>query len=582
MTRQDNEQNEEPKNAHQAESLEPTAFVEHVFYDSALMIFFSTIYNFLPYLQAGEFKNTFAKALNVSFSAFMTALVLAFIYQFFYFKPVKKLFIVITALIPMIFSVANVVLKAIFGMGFGFVVMDIIAGTNLGEVEGFIQLYLDEKFIGYILLGLSPFILAFCFRKHIRKFAVYLARNPRYIIVFVVLWALIIQINLGKVFGNSYESPIISMFRYAKTYIKGKFYGGSIYEEGAFRAEITRNDSSIPNIVLVIGESASSDYMGIYGHKIPNTPACETWENKGNLAVFHNVITPRPSTYYAVPMMISFMAYDAPELTDHTANNISEIFQQCGYKTFWISNQERDTNGSLYTTFTSDYLSDYSHYHSGSRFNIESSKTLSNFDGLVAADFLNNLKKERKAEAKGFYVLHLQGSHYAYNLRYPPQFQRWNSIDLLDEPLQEDKKQNVADFINSMYYTDHLLDVMMQKLNDDESILIYVSDHGEELGQNGKYRTHSNTEAVSQSMFRIPFLIWMSDKFIANKPEKAAQIKEAAVKHNPWMTDSLPHLILDLADIETTQYKPENSLINPAFQLKDRKIFGIKFEDLEP
>ncbi len=524
---------------------------------------------------------TLAMALNKALSGFMTALILAFVYQLFYFKSIKKFFIFLTGALALITSVIQVVVKEMFDVDFDFTVMDLLAGTNPGEVQGFLDLYFNWKFIGLVLLAFMPFILAFVFRKQVRAFAVYLVRKPYYVLAVVVLWALTIQLNLGKVFGHRYEAPILVAWRYAKTYKKAKTYADSLLKEGTFRAKILKNESTIPNIVLVIGESASSDYMSIYGYKFDTTPAAKSWEAKGNLAVFRDVITARPSTSIILPMLISFTGYDAPELNDHTANNISDIFKQCGYKTFWISNQERDTNASSYTTFTADCLSDYSNYISG-RFSAEKSKKFGNLDGVLLTDFLRTLETERLPNGKSFYVLHLQGSHYAYNLRYPENFERWTASDLADEPLKEDMKQRVAEYLNSLYYTDHLLGVMMENLNDEESILIYLSDHGQELGQNGKYRGHSHSMVISQSMFRIPFFIWMSDKFIENNPEKAAQIRKAAEESKPWMSDSLPHLLLDIADIETTQYKPEMSVINPAFVVKERKILGINYEDFEP
>ncbi|NLM16171.1 MAG: phosphoethanolamine transferase [Candidatus Riflebacteria bacterium] len=550
------------------------------------MILFNTIYCFVPYLQSSNTDYAAFIALNKALVGFTLALFLAFVYQLLYFKPIKKFFVVVTALIPLLFSVTQVVVKAVLGANLNFSILDLVTGTNLGEVKGFIQLYVDWQVIALVLLALLPFFLAYVFRKYVRSFAVYLLRHHicliTCLIIIVFFWVLFMGINLSNLFARA-ESPITWSFRYAKTFVSLDLYAAALLKEGAFRAEITKNESTIPNVILVVGESASTDYMSIYGYEMDTTPVCANWEKNGNLAVFHDVISSNTLTKYTVPTLISFIGGDKTSgLSDSTANNIFDIFSQCGYKTFWLSNQDRDTTDTLYMNFTSDFLADHSKYYAGSRFAAYSSKKFSAKDGVLVEDFIKKVEREKEASGKKLYLLHLLGSHAAYNLRYPAEFERWTASDLADEPLKEDMKQRVAEYLNSIYYTDYLLGQMMEKLNYEESIILYVSDHGEELGQNGQYRGHILLPAVSQAMFRIPFLIWMSDKFIENNPEKSLQIMEAAEESKPWMSDSLPHLLLDIANIETTQYKPEMSVINPAFVVKERKILGINYEDFEP
>ena len=71
-------------------------------------------------------------------------------------------------------------------------------------------------------------------------------------------------------------------------------------------------------------------------------------------------------------------------------------------------------------------------------------------------------------------------------------------------------------------------------------------------------------------MVEIPFLIWCSPLYKEMESQKVGQI--AASVKRPYMTDDLIHTILDLANIGTTDFDSTRSVVNPAFNIKRKRI----------
>ena len=129
----------------------------------------------------------------------------------------------------------------------------------------------------------------------------------------------------------------------------------------------------------------------------------------------------------------------------------------------------------------------------------------------------------------------------------------------------------IAQYDDALYYNDYIVSTIMDKFRDDETLLIYVPDHGEAVYDEGGFAGHIE-ENPSRHMIEIPVIMWASDAFKAKYPEKWAAI-QGAVKR-PYMTDDMIHTVLDLADIKTAEYDPAKSIVNPAFDASRPRIFN--------
>jgi heptose-I-phosphate ethanolaminephosphotransferase len=103
-------------------------------------------------------------------------------------------------------------------------------------------------------------------------------------------------------------------------------------------------------LVLVVGESTNRQRMSLYGYPRKTTPELD--KLKDQLAVFDNVITPRPYTIEALQQVLTFADEENPDLYLSTPSLVS-VMKQAGYKTFWITNQQTMTKrNTMLTTFS--------------------------------------------------------------------------------------------------------------------------------------------------------------------------------------------------------------------------------------
>lgn len=110
------------------------------------------------------------------------------------------------------------------------------------------------------------------------------------------------------------------------------------------------------------------------------------------------------------------------------------------------------------------------------------------------------------------------GSHPLYRNRYPEHFEIFQADDE-SIPYGEDSKEMAAQYDNTVLYNDYVLSEIVKTLEDTESILIYLSDHGNEVYDERDY-TGRSEDNISRYMVEVPFLIWESDRFKASYPEK--------------------------------------------------------------
>ena len=109
----------------------------------------------------------------------------------------------------------------------------------------------------------------------------------------------------------------------------------------------------------------------------------------------------------------------------------------------------------------------------------------------------------------------------------------------------------------------------------EDTLIIYLSDHGEEVYDLLDMASHSG-DVESSSMYEIPVMIWGSNKFKKNHADKWENIKNSVDR--PYMTDDMIHTVLDIAEIETADYDETRSLTNPRFDTSRKRIINASDE----
>lgn len=333
---------------------------------------------------------------------------------------------------------------------------------------------------------------------------------------------------------------------------------------------LTENKSTIRNIVFILGESTNRNHMHLYGYYLPNTPNLDALRDKGEICVFSDVISPHSTTVAVLSELFTFCDYESDKPW-YEYNNLIDIMNAAGYKTFWLSNQE---SSGIWGNVAQIYAN-HSSMHRFTRL-----RDSTEDQGILDEELFPVLEEARRESSpdRNFYVLHLMGGHGLYYNRYPYSFHKFTADDIRLQ-VSERFRTIVAEYDNALYYNDYIVSEIINRFRDEETLVIYVPDHGEAVYDEGGSIAGHIEENPNRHMIEIPVIFWASPKFREKYPEKWAAITEAADR--PYRTDVMIHTILELADIRTEEWDPEKSVINDDFDAARPRFFGELNYDTE-
>ena len=129
----------------------------------------------------------------------------------------------------------------------------------------------------------------------------------------------------------------------------------------------------------------------------------------------------------------------------------------------------------------------------------------------------------------------------------------------------------VAHYDNANLYNDYVVDEIIKRFESDDALLVYFSDHGEEVYEQG-FMGHgtSLTSKDFRYQLRVPMLIWMSDKFMQKRGNVASTIKERVKA--PLMTSDVSHFLLDVAGIDTEAFDATRSFIHERYDTSHPRL----------
>lgn len=335
--------------------------------------------------------------------------------------------------------------------------------------------------------------------------------------------------------------------------------------------QLTRNDGKIKNVVFILGESTNRNHMHLYGYYLPNTPNLDDMAAKGEISVFRDVVSPHSTTVAVLSKLFTFCNHES-EKPWYEYENLIDIMNSAGYKTHWLSNQE---SSGIWGNVAQIYAahSNVSHFT-----RIRDSREDDGLEDGALFPLVDEAILQRDGK-KNFYVVHLMGGHGLYYNRFPYIFTRFTKDDIqLD--VNDGQKTVIAQYDDALYYNDYIVSGIIDKFRnlEEDSIVIYVPDHGEAVYDEGGFTGHIE-ENPSRHMIEIPVIIWASEKFKELHPEKWAAITAAV--DNPYMTDDMIHTMLDIVDVQTADYEPARSIINRRFDGSRLRIFDDKDYDTE-
>ncbi|MBD9443200.1 phosphoethanolamine transferase CptA [Pseudomonas sp. PDM04] len=311
-------------------------------------------------------------------------------------------------------------------------------------------------------------------------------------------------------------------------------------------------------LVLVIGESTNRQRMSLYGYPRQTTPELD--KLKDQLAVFDNVITPRPYTIEALQQVLTFADEENPDLYLSTPSLV-RMMKQAGYKTFWITNQQTMTKrNTMLTTFSEQ--ADEQVYLNNNR-----NQNAAQYDGDVIEPFNKALAD---AAPRKLIVVHLLGTHMSYQYRYPSNFDKFQDRNGVPAGVRDDQLPTYNSYDNAVLYNDFVVSSLIKDYakSDPNGFLLYLSDHGEDVFDSAGHNTLGRNEAKPTApMYTIPFIAWASPKWRESHDWNFVDDLD-----RPYSSSHLIHTWADLAGLSFDGLDRSKSLVSADFKARPLMI----------
>jgi len=390
----------------------------------------------------------------------------------------------------------------------------------------------STKLILYIILNLaiSAFLIYYRFKKLKRTFPLlHLLQSITIIILFTTFIS-------GFIRPISERLPYITYFA-TKKYLDGREIVHNIRPSISDDAK-TSEDSLV--VVLVIGEALRPDHLSLNGYERETTPRL----SKAGVISLPNIYSEYTYTDASIPYILSRADSAHPQLA-YSEPSFIGFFNTCGYHTTWIANQEPANSYIFFINECKDVV--YANM----------SKNNYNFDQWLDEAMLPHLDASLKNNnPKQLIILHTIGSHWWYNSHFTEEFARFKPIIRSRVISSNTPQEMINSYDNTVLYTDYFVSEVIDRLKKKNAILIFQSDHGELLGEDGKW-LHA---AEGLPLHQPAVFVWMSDTYKMKNPEKFDLLQQNSDKK--YRSDFLFNSILDAANIQSKNFVKERSIFN--------------------
>lgn len=291
--------------------------------------------------------------------------------------------------------------------------------------------------------------------------------------------------------------------------------------------DIVSQTDSKDVVVLIIGESARSENFSLYGYHKQTNPLLENDDVKALKATSAATYTtagvkaildykPTDKLYELLP---NYLFRAGVDVTWRTSNwgepplHIEKYYKVADLKALYPDADER-------------------------------------YDGILTYSLAEQI--ESSSAEKQLFVLHTSTSHGpTYYSKYPAQFERFTPVCTTVEMAKADREELLNAYDNTILYTDYLIHSVIEELKSVQNrrcCMIFVSDHGESLGENNLYMHGVPMAMAPKEQIEIPFIVWQSDNTL-----KIKDLDEVGQYH-------IFHSVLDFLGIDSP-IKDENMSI---------------------
>ncbi|HHG8774569.1 TPA: phosphoethanolamine transferase EptA [Raoultella planticola] len=310
--------------------------------------------------------------------------------------------------------------------------------------------------------------------------------------------------------------------------------------------------------ILVLGETSRAQNFSLGGYERDTNPRLQQDE----VIYFANTTSCGTATAVSVPCMFSNMprAHYDEELAHHQ-EGVLDILQRAGIQVLWNENDggckgacDRVPHQNVTDLHLSGQCIEGECYDEVLFHNLE--------------NYIDNLQHD------GIIVLHTIGSHGpTYYNRYPPEFKKFTPTCETNEIQSCTQQQLTNTYDNTLLYVDYMVDkaikILQSKQDKFTTSLVYLSDHGESLGEDGVYLHGLPWSIAPETQKHVPMLIWLSPDYQQRYGVSSRCLQQRA-KTEPYSQDNVFSTLLGLFGVNTQQYRATDDILTPCRSEADR------------
>lgn len=428
--------------------------------------------------------------------------------------------------------------------------------TNATEVRDLLSL----KLLAYIvLLGIVPVIVLYKTPIVYRTFGRALFSKLLVGVASAGVLASVALLNyqgLSSLFRNHHELRLMivpsNVVGAGAGYLREQL--GSAREpfrtlgEDAVRPVAVQQQGRKSLTVLVVGESARAENFGLLGYSRDTTPQLS---KEAGLIAFSDVHSCGTETAVSVPCMFSNFTrkqYDASKAKHQ--EGLLDVLKRAGLDVRWRDNQSGCKGTCDRVTFVD--VSDLKDPALCANSECHDEILLQGLEAMI-----DNLQQDTVL------VLHQMGSHGPeYFKRYPAAYERFTPVCRSNALDKCDRQSIINAYDNTLVYTDHvlasLIDTLRSKQGQVDTAMLYLSDHGESLGEYNLFLHGTPYMLAPEQQKHVPMLAWFSDGYRKDFAVDTDCLERT--RHQPLSQDNLFHSVLGLLRVRTAVYDPQLDL----------------------
>tara|TARA_R110000851_G_scaffold129525_3_gene262398 strand:- start:32241 stop:33917 length:1677 start_codon:yes stop_codon:yes gene_type:complete len=448
-----------------------------------------------------------------------------------------------------------------YNVMFDYGMIENIFETNSGEAFS----YINAQSMGYVLvLGVLPSILLVSTKVTSGpSFIKAVFRRVGFTVIsLVVLGTMVVffykdYASVGR--NNSYLNKMIipaHIFNTVKYLDRRYFTEKLTFNPIGQDAQLTPSANGKPTLmVLVVGETARAQNMAYNGYQRNTNPYTENLD----IIALQNVSSCGTATAHSLPCMFSNLTHDNynREVAD-ARNNVLDVIKAAGVNVTWFENDGGDKGVGARINKINISPSEANPLCDGS----------SCYDEVLVEKLSQKLQQQSEASAASgkkldnqFIALHTIGSHGpTYWQRYPADKALFTPACSRSDIENCNDQEIVNVYDNTIAYTDFVLaktiNLLKQYQDKYNVALVYLSDHGESLGESGMYLHGTPYSIAPSQQTHVPWFMWLPQDYTQAKGVDRKCIAEHALSGS-YSHDNLFHTLLGLYGVSSSVRDPK-------------------------